>query len=66
MNHRISPGSKQHVASGKPYPPFCHIHECRMVFRHGQWTCPVKESSGWKCRVACTDEQARDFVAEVL
>lgn len=66
MSYRTLRNRRLPVAPGKPYPPFCHIHECRMAFRRKQWRCPAKESDGWRCKVACTDEQARNYTAEIL
>ena len=41
MSHRrISPVRRLPVAPGKPYPPWCWIHERRLVYKHGHWVCP--------------------------
>ena len=68
MPRRISPvrAKKSPVAPGKPYPPWCWIHERRMVYLHGYWYCPEIDRDGTRCYMASSDEEARSWQVEIL
>ena len=67
MNRRrTSPVRRLPVAPGKIHPPWCWIHERRLVYKHGLWVCPEVDRLGIRCDIACTDEHARERADEIL
>ena len=66
MSRRISPVRRLPVAPGKPYPPWCWIHERRLVCRRNHWECPEIDRDGNRCQIACTDDHAREWQDEIL
>ena len=60
MSHRrISPVRRLPVAPGKPYPPWCWIHERRLVYRARLLGLSEIDRDGTRCHMACPDEEAQ-------
>ena len=68
MTHRVLPvrTRERPAAITRMYPPWCWIHERRLVYKRGLWVCPEIEHDGMRCHIACTDEQARGHLDEFL
>jgi hypothetical protein len=68
MPRRILPvrAKKTPLPPGKIHPPWCWIHERRLVYREGYWYCPEIDVDGTRCHMAFPDEEARSWQVEIL